>query len=137
MAGANSQDFVVTFPGKRRVDAEYMGYTIITDQPVDAGGDDSAPSPFILFLASLATCAGVYVKAFCDRRDIPTDGIKIVQKLEPSPMGGIGKIAIEIQVPPEFPKQYYDAVVRSAEQCAVKKTIENPPKFEVKTVLAK
>ena len=49
--------------------------------------------------------------------------------------GMVEKIDLDIQVPPTFPAQYYDALVRSAELCKVKKTLENPPKFEVKTVV--
>jgi ribosomal protein S12 methylthiotransferase accessory factor len=45
----------------------------------------------------------------------------------------IGKIDLEIQVPPEFPEKYHDSLVRSAELCAVKKHLEHPPEFEVFT----
>ena len=47
--------------------------------------------------------------------------------------GMIGNIELEIQVPPEFPEKYYDALVRSANQCAVKKHLRTPPKFDVCT----
>jgi ribosomal protein S12 methylthiotransferase accessory factor len=45
----------------------------------------------------------------------------------------IGTVELEIQVPPDFPKKYYESLVRSAELCAVKKHLENPPQFEVFT----
>ena len=45
----------------------------------------------------------------------------------------VEKIDLEIQVPPEFPQKYYESLVRSAELCAVKKHLENPPEFEVTT----
>jgi putative redox protein len=47
----------VDFPGGARVAAHFGDFTINTNQPVKAGGDGSAPAPFELFLASLATCA--------------------------------------------------------------------------------
>jgi putative redox protein len=59
----------VTFPGGLRVDAEYKGFVIKTDQPVKHGGSGTAPAPFDLFLASIAACAGFYVVAFCRERD--------------------------------------------------------------------
>ncbi|MBW2050564.1 MAG: osmotically inducible protein OsmC, partial [Deltaproteobacteria bacterium] len=49
----------VSFPGGKRVDAQIGGFTIKTDQSRDNGGDESAPEPFQLFLASIATCAGI------------------------------------------------------------------------------
>ncbi|MFB3855667.1 MAG: OsmC family protein [Vicinamibacterales bacterium] len=130
-------DMIVTFPGGARVDAQFGPHIIRTDQPSHAGGDDSAPAPFALFLASIATCAGIYVLGFCRKRGLPTEGIQLVQRMEPDPATGmIRRIEIDIVVPPGFPERYHEALIRAASQCAVKKHIENPPIFEVKTVSA-
>lgn len=126
----------IYFPGGKRVYAEYGGFTIETDQPVRGGGDGSAPAPFDLFLASIGTCAGIYVLGFCRQRGLPADGIRIVQRPERDPRTGlVGRIGLDIEVPPEFPAKYRDALVRAADQCAVKKHLEHPPAFDVKTVV--
>jgi putative redox protein len=130
-------DIVVTFPGGARVDAQVGPHTVRTDQPQRGGGEDSAPAPFSVFLASIATCAGVYVLGFCNQRGLPTDGIRLTQRLEVDPRTGmVGRIAIDIQVPPGFPEKYHEALVRAANQCAVKKHLENPPAFDVRTVVS-
>ena len=130
-------DMIVTFPGGARVDAQFGNHTIRTDQPVRSGGDDSAPAPFTLFLGSIATCAGIYVLGFCKQRDLPTDGIRLIQRLEVDPRTGmVAKIGLDIEVPPGFPEKYHEALVRAASQCAVKKHLEHPPSFDVKTVVA-
>ncbi len=104
------------------------------DQPVAGGGENSAPSPFLVFLASLGTCAGYYVLSFCKQHSLPVEGIRLVQKMQSDRATGmLEKVEIEIQVPPTFPEKYYDALIRSADQCKVKKTIEHPPVFEVHT----
>ena len=127
-------DMIIDFPGGARVDAHFRGHDFATDQPQAGGGEDSAPMPFELFLASIGTCAGIYVLGFCRQRGLSTEGIRIIQRNFPNPMTGMmDKIGLEIQVPPTFPKQYYDALIRSAELCKVKKTLENPPKFEIVT----
>ena len=124
----------ITFPGGARVDANFGGFTLKTDQPVQGGGQGSAPTPFATFLASIGTCAGIYVLGFCQQRGIPTEGIKIVQRMHSDQMTGlVGQIDLEIQLPPDFPAKYKDAVIRSAEQCAVKKHLEHPPTFNVTT----
>ena len=124
----------ITFPGGARVDASFGGLTVKTDQPVQGGGTGSAPSPFATFLASIGTCAGIYVLGFCQQRGLPTDGLKLLQRMEPNPVTGmIGKVMLDIQLPPGFPEKYRAAVVKSAEQCAVKKHLEHPPAFEVTT----
>ncbi|WP_243286952.1 OsmC family protein [Geothrix terrae] len=127
---------VIDFPGGARVDAHFGPYTVKTDQPVQGGGEGSAPSPFALFQASLATCAGIYVLNFCRQRDLPTEGIRLVQRTVPDPATGmVGRVELEILVPPTFPEKYHEALVRTASQCTVKKHIEHPPAFSVKTLV--
>jgi ribosomal protein S12 methylthiotransferase accessory factor len=124
----------ITFPGGARVDADFGGFSVKTDQPAQGGGDGSAPTPFATFLASIGTCAGIYVLGFCRQRGIPTQDIKIVQRTHGDRMTGlIGQIDLDIQLPADFPEKYKDAVIRSAEQCAVKKHLEHPPVFNVIT----
>jgi putative redox protein len=126
---------VVRFPGGKRVDAEYGGFNVHTDQPREAGGNGSAPAPFDLFLASIATCAGIYVKGFCDSRRISTEGLGLEMRIEREPGGlRIAKLVLEIQLPPGFPEKHREAVIRAADLCAVKKHIMKPPAIEVRTV---
>jgi len=132
-----SSDMIISFPGGKKVDAQFMEYTMKTDQPVRGGGDGSAPAPFLMFLGSLGTCAGVYVLGFCQARGIDTEGIQIRQSMEVNPLDGtVVKISMNIEVPEDFPKQYHSALVRAADQCAVKKLTQNPPEYDIKTVVA-
>lgn len=127
-------EMVIDFPGGARVDAHFGPYTVQTDQPPMGGGEGSAPTPFAVFLSSIGACAGIYVLGFCKQRGLPTDGIRIIQRVHNSSMSGmIEKIDLEIQVPPDFPQKYHASLIRSAELCAVKKHLEHPPKFAVTT----
>jgi ribosomal protein S12 methylthiotransferase accessory factor len=129
-------EMIVDFPGGAKVDAHFGGFTVKTDQPVQGGGENTAPSPFLTFLASLGTCAGIYVLGFCRSRGLPTDGIRIIQRMHTNSLNGaLEKVELEIQVPPTFPDKYDPALIRSAEQCAVKKAIEQPPAFDVHTTV--
>lgn len=126
-------EMIIDFPGGNRVDAHFGPYEVKTDQPSPTG-PGSAPTPFALFLSSIGTCAGIYVLGFCQQRGLPTDGIRIVQRIHSDRTTGMAElIDLEIQVPPSFPQKYYDALIRAADQCKVKKTLENPPKFNVFT----
>lgn len=125
---------IIDFPGGARVDAHFGPYTVNTDQPPMGGGEGSAPTPFAVFLASIGTCAGIYVLGFCKQRGLPVDGIRIVQRMHSNPFSGlVGQIDLEIQVPPEFPEKYRPSLIKSAELCAVKKHFETPPTFNVTT----
>jgi putative redox protein len=122
----------ITFGEGKIVVASTHGHIIRTDQPFDNGGDNSAPSPFDLYLASIGTCAGVYVKSFCDNRKIPTENIRILQKTEFDEETGLPtNIVIDIKLPDDFPEKYKDSVISVAELCKVKKSIAKPPSFSI------
>jgi ribosomal protein S12 methylthiotransferase accessory factor len=119
----------ITLGPDARVDARTDGKLIATDQ------DGALPEPFELFLASIGTCAGSYVERFCRKRDLPTDGIRIVQTTsDPDPKTRlIDRIDIDVELPPGFPERYRSAVVRAANLCTVKKHLSHPPSIEVTT----
>jgi ribosomal protein S12 methylthiotransferase accessory factor len=122
----------ITSSGGARVEARYEGHTIATDQPVKAGGEDSAPAPFDLFLASIGTCAGYYAFQFCRQRELSTEGLAVaLETIFDSERHRIGRIRISVQLPESFPEKYRPAILRSIDQCSVKRHILEPPEFEV------
>ncbi len=128
-------EMTVSFEGKAKVIAEFNGMKIVTDQPVPAG-DGSAPTPFHLFLASLATCAGIFVRSFCDQRGIPTDKISITQTMEfDQATHMISEMEIKINLPSDFPEKYKNAVVNAADLCLVKRHSHNPPRIKTIAVI--
>ncbi|MEM8531437.1 MAG: OsmC family protein [Chloroflexota bacterium] len=125
-------DIQITFPGGTRVDAQIGSHIVSTDQPVKGGGSDSAATPFDVFLASLGTCTGIYVLNFCRQRNIPTEGLRMTQHMDTDPETGmVRSIKLEVHLPTDFPVKYTAALLRSAEQCKVKKHLEQPPHIEV------
>jgi len=126
-------ELLIDFPGGDRVDAHFGSCTVKTDQPSIAGIPQD-PTPFALFLASIGTCAGIFVLSFCNQRGLSTEGIKIVQRVNQNQGTHMVEIIdLEIQIPATFPEKYREALVRSAELCAVKRHLENPPKFNTFT----
>ena len=128
-------EMIVDFPGGARVDTHFGEFTVKTDQPPQGGGQGSAPTPFAVFLASIGACAGIYVLGFCKQRGLSTEGIRIVQRMHTRPLsqGLVQRVELEIQVPPEFPEKYHEALIRSADQCLVKRHFEKPPEFDIHT----
>lgn len=127
---------VTRFPGGARVDSSFGPFVIHTDQPTSTGGEGSAPTPFATFLASIAACAGAYVLAFCRQRGLPVEDIRIVQTSESDPVTKmVTSVRIEVQLPPGFPQKYREPLIRAAEQCAIKKHLENPPRIGVQTTI--
>lgn len=124
----------ITFPGGVKVDAGFHGFTVQTDQPKGHGGDGTAPAPFDVFLASIGTCAGFYVLRFCQQRGLATEGLGLTLETIKDPEAGrVATIRLDIRLPDGFPEKYRDAVIRAADQCAVKRHIVEAPRFEVVT----
>ena len=123
----------VTFPGGSRVEARYRGQKILTDQPVKAGGEGSAASPFDLFLASIATCAGFYAQQFCRHRELSTDGLALSLQTVADPQSKmISRVLLHLELPAGFPDKYRRAIERSIDQCAVKRHLARPPSVELR-----
>lgn len=124
----------IRFPGNKQVAADFGGFTVLTDQPKDAGGDGAAPAPFDLFLASLGTCAGIFVLSFCRKRGLPTEGLEIVQKMDWNEEKHlVSKVTLTIRPPDGFPEKYLDSLANAAKLCTVKRHLAEPPLFEVVT----
>lgn len=125
-------EMTIEFPGGKRVDALWKGHRIQTDQPEKSGGTNSASAPFDLFLASIATCAGYYAHQFCHQRGLATDQMAVRMQVErDEERGRIGALRIEVDLPPDFPSKYREAILRAVDQCAVKRHIVEPPTIDV------
>ncbi len=123
-------DAVITFDEGMQVNAKFKNFIVNTDQSKAAGGKEAFPDPFSYFLSSLGTCAGFFILRFCQSRNISTEGIKLYQSNDWN-AGRVENIHIEIELPSSFPEKYAKALIRSTNECTVKKTLMNPPQIEV------
>jgi putative redox protein len=124
----------IEFPGGKKVNSTYKGYTVQTDQPKDEGGDGAAPEPFDLFLSAIGTCAGVYVVLFCEKRGIDVSGIRMsLDFARDEKTHLVQRVRIRLALPPEFPAKYESALARVVGMCTVKRNILDPPDFVVET----
>lgn len=115
----------------KKIKAKYNGFTIETDQSIMDGGQNSAPTPMSLFVASLGTCTGVVVKSFCDMRGINPEGITLKQEILRDESSHITNIEFKLSLPENFPEKYKKALLRAANSCTVKKHILNPPEIKI------
>lgn len=122
----------VQFPGGKRVDTRVGEFLIKTDQSLKHGGDASAPEPFALFLASIASCAGIFALGFCQKRELSTNGLDlkmVCDRDEKSIM--ITRMTLQLTLPEDFPEKYRDGIVRAMQLCTVKKHIMDAPEFVI------
>jgi ribosomal protein S12 methylthiotransferase accessory factor len=129
-----SMSMEIHFPGGRKVNSVYKGFTIKTDQSKEDGGDGTAPTPSDLFFASLGACMGLYALDFCKKRKIDPDQLKLsveFQSHEKTHM--VEKMLFNIDLGPEFPQKYTSALIRAMKLCYLKQHFEQPPQFEFVT----
>jgi ribosomal protein S12 methylthiotransferase accessory factor len=123
----------VNFPGNKQVDAQVVGHHIPTDQSPESGGHGLAPEPFQLFLASIATCAGIYAKSFCDERGLPAPhGLDM--DIDRDDTGVITKLELSLRVDGGFPEKYDRAISRAMGLCAVKKQLRSEVQTDIRVV---
>ncbi|MBT3011673.1 MAG: osmotically inducible protein OsmC [gamma proteobacterium symbiont of Clathrolucina costata] len=126
----NMESIQVSFTGGKRIQAKVGDYTIETDQPLKYGGEASAPAPFDLFLASLATCAGIYAWNFCESRKLSTEGMDLrMDCVNDEKKKMIVKVIFRLTLPDGFPEKYRSGIVRAMELCAVKRHMMDTPEF--------
>ncbi len=125
----------VSFPGGKKVDINVGTFTVQTDQSVKAGGENSAPEPFDLFLSSMAGCAGIYALGFCQSRDLSVEGLALHmdwEREEKPPFAA--KVTYHLTLPVGFPEKYRDSILKAINLCTVKRYINNPPEFAIEIV---
>jgi ribosomal protein S12 methylthiotransferase accessory factor len=125
----------INFEGGKKVNAEINGLVVKTDQPLSVGGEGSAPSPFEVFLTSLGTCAGIFIKSFCDQRGIATEKMYLMQDAEYNPIQKlVEKINISIHVPVAFPDKYDSALISTASLCTVKRHLREDIIVDIRVI---
>lgn len=126
------KDMTVSFPGGKRVNAHYDGFTVETDQSVRFGGEGSAPQPFDLFFVSMITCVGISVLEFCENLNLNTDGLNVRLRAKRDAKKKLfTPIVMDIILPKGFPEEHRVGILEEANSCTVKKHIITAPEFDV------
>jgi uncharacterized OsmC-like protein len=107
-------------------------HTISVDQPASDGGEDTAPTPTELFIASLASCVAFYARRFAARHDIPTDGLAVTAEFSmASHPARVGEITLQLHVPAELSPEQQAALLAVTSRCTVHSTLMQPPEVRI------
>jgi uncharacterized OsmC-like protein len=122
----------IAYKGKKKFMVTTRGQQLLVDQPIEDEGTDEGMTPPEIFVASLATCMGVYVLNYCKNIGInPNDMILSVEWEKTSNPARIGKIKVDIKLPKIKAKDRQQAIIKVAEHCLVHNTIHNPPEISI------
>jgi len=113
--------------GRDRLGIQVRGHELFADQPAEDGGEDSAPTPTELFIASLAGCVAFYAERFLRRHHLPTDRLAVTCSFawarDPA---RVGEIEVKVEAP-DVPADRLEAFSRVIEHCPIHNTLRQPP----------
>jgi len=120
----NPEPFVVTHVSGLRFSARIRSHTLIVDQTLKGGGEDSAPTPIELLGASLGSCIAFYVHQFFLARQLPTDGLRVeVAQHGAKNPARISSFDVRVILPDNVPPRERELVERLIAACPAHNTL--------------
>lgn len=124
----------VRYLGGKKFEMTSRGHQVLSDQPADNGGADSAMTPPELFLSSLGACAAYYATEYLRARGLPDEGLEIRLAAEKGDKPArIASIHLEV-IAPGLTQRHRDGVLRAVDACLIKHTLNVPPQIEVSVI---
>ncbi|MFC7261362.1 MULTISPECIES: OsmC family protein [Streptomyces] len=125
--------FEVTHIERDAYTVDIRGHRLQVDQPVDAGGTDTAPTPTELFAASLATCVAFYAGRYLHRHGVSQAGLRVRTEftMATDRPARVASLHVVVVPPPELPEQRRAALLAVASHCTVHNTLHEPPEIEI------
>ena len=123
----------VNYLDGRSFEASVRNHKFRIDLPLVAKGKDTGPTPPELFVASLASCIGMYLVFYCEKKKIDPTGIKIETNYEKT-ADRIEKISVEFSLPSAKSENERAEAMNWAKKCFVHNTIENKPEIKISLV---
>jgi uncharacterized OsmC-like protein len=118
----------IEFKGGARYDITSRRHTIVTDQPVEDGGQDGGPSPVELFVGSLASCVAYFVGRYCVRHKIVCEGFTVEADWSYAEQPHrVGSVSMRVNLPAELPADQRERLLRVAHGCTVHQSIAVAP----------
>ncbi|WP_405064940.1 PIG-L family deacetylase [Kribbella sp. NBC_01510] len=107
-------------------------HVLSVDQPIDAGGEDTAPTPTELFVASLTSCVAFYARRYLHRHHFDTTGLVVDASFQlANKPARVDRIDITIRLADDLPPVRRDALLAVARHCTVHNSITTPPDISI------
>ena len=111
---------------------DIRGHRVYVDQPLAAGGADTAPTPTELLVAALASCVGFYARRYLERHGLPYDDMSVSASYDMAVKPPrVGCVDVTITLPVEVPAERWGALLAVAAHCTVHNTLEDGPAVRI------
>jgi putative redox protein len=122
--------------GSLKHDLKVRTHRLLTDEPRENGGDDSAPSPQELLAASLASCTAITIEMYAARKGWDVGELEVDVTYEPAQRGSPTRFSMEVRMPKELPDEQRERLMQIAAKCPVHRTLEGEVMFEERVTLS-
>ncbi len=101
------------------------GHTWYVDEPIEKGGQDTAPNPMQILLSALGACTTVTLQMYADHKGIKLDHVQVDLALNPDgdPATGTNNIIRKITLKGNFDDEQHKRLLKVAESCPVHKLL--------------
>ena len=110
-------------------------HELTADEPKDAGGENTGPSPEELLAASLASCSAVTMEMYAARKGWDVGEISVDVDYEPAHRGAPTRFEMTVSLPKEVPEEQRERLMQIAAKCPVHRTLEGEVMFEERVEL--
>ena len=127
----------VEYLGAKQFEIQSRQHHIISDQPVENGGDDEGMTPPELLLASLGSCAAYYAVDYLSRNQLQMSGtrVKVTAEKVKAPFR-LDHFKVEVDVPGDLNGEQLKGVEDAVHRCLIHNTLLHPPEIQVEIVQA-
>jgi uncharacterized OsmC-like protein len=123
----------VRFVAREAYEVTVRGHRLVIDQPAGAGGQDSAPTPTELFVASLATCVAYYAGRYLTRHGYSRDGlaVSVGYEMASDRPARVSAVRLAVRVPADLPPERWAALRAVVSHCTVHNSLVVPPSVTI------
>lgn len=134
----HTQRMDVRFRDGESYEVTVRGHRVLIDQPADSGGQDLAPTPVELFVASLAGCVAFYAGRYLSRHGYRRDGlgVSVTYEMATDRPARVSAVRLALRVPAELPPERRSALLAVASHCTVHNSLVKPPPVAIEVAPA-
>ncbi len=136
LAAADVDEMDVRFVAGESYEVSVRGHRVLVDQPADAGGQDTAPTPTELFVASLATCVAFYAGRYLTRHGYSREGLAVsaVFDMASDRPARVSGIRLTVVPPADLPADRRPALRAVVSHCTVHNSLSLPPPVAIELI---